>query len=101
MGPPPASRGGPPPHLAAPPAPLDTPTPHHPTPPPPPVPTVEVRAMSPLHLPAAQAIVTPQVEVIMEVEEGEEKEGLSSKAGERGRELERGLESSSQKLPVF
>ena len=62
--------------------------------------------MSPLHLPAAQAIVTPQVEVIMEVEEGEdeeveEKEGLSTRAGERGRELERGWESSSQKLPVF
>ena len=56
--------------------------------------------MLPLHLPVA-ATATPQVEV-MEVEVGDEEvaeeESLTTRAGEQGRELERGWASSSPKL---
>ena len=61
--------------------------------------------MSPLRLPA-EATATPQVEVgVMEVEVGDEevaeKESLTTRAGEQGRELKRGLASSSPKLLGF
>ena len=59
--------------------------------------------MLPLRLPA-EATATLQVEVeAMEVEVGDEEEvaeeeGLTIRAGEQGRELGKGWESSSQKL---
>ena len=59
--------------------------------------------MSPLRLPA-EATATPQVEVgVMEVEVGDEEvaESLTTRAGEQGRELERGSASSSPKLLGF
>ena len=59
--------------------------------------------MLPLRLPVAVAAVTPQEEVEdIEVEVGgeevAEKEGVTIRAGGRGRELRKGWESSSQKL---
>ena len=61
--------------------------------------------MSPLHLPVV-ATATPQVEVgVIEVgvgdEEVAEKEGLTIREGEQGRELERGSASSNPKLLDF
>jgi len=55
--------------------------------------------MLPLRLPVAVEAVTHQVEVEVEdIEvEVEEREGVTIRAGGRGRELRKGLASSSQK----
>ena len=92
--PPPASRGGRP-RLAAPPAPLATPT-HPPlTPPPHRAPTAAGQAMLQLRPPVV-ATATPQVEAVAVVAEavvGDEEvgeESLTIRAGEQGREQEKG-----------